>query len=520
MQEHAHDVSEVAQGFLPHGFCYLWKPELLWTHVVMDLMIGLAYVAIGTALVYLVWKGRREFPFQGMFAAFGLFILACGATHFVEIYTMWNPAYWFSAGVKGVTALASVGTAVLLPPLIPRVLNTIRQARLSEERRIEVARARILLESEQRFRVLAEAQPQIVWTADPDGAVDYYNGRWFEWTGTSTGEARGWGWRAAIHPDDLARTVAAWRAALESGSNYEISHRIRHFSGEHRWMLSRARPARDASGAVIKWYGSATDIDAQKQVELELRKAKDAAEAASRAREQFVAVMSHELRTPLNAVLGYTEILGTGMWGELNDKQRQGLSRVEHASKHLLRLIDGVLTYARSESAPLSAQAQRVRVRTLVEGAVELVAPLIRQKELDFRVSVADDEATVTTDPGIVSQILVNLLGNAAKFTEEGEVALSAALEEGTLILEVRDTGVGIDPSVMERVWEPFWQADASLTRRNEGTGLGLTITRRLVETLGGTIEAESELGEGARFTVRLPGGRSRPAPDSRADAR
>ncbi len=138
MQPHTDHMPAVADGFLPHGFCYLWRPSLLWTHVATDLLIGLAYVAISASLIYMVIRAGGKLPYPRMAFAFGVFIIACGATHFVEIYTLWHPEYWLAASVKVVTAIASVGVAVSLPGFVPRVLKTLDEAKISEQRRVRL----------------------------------------------------------------------------------------------------------------------------------------------------------------------------------------------------------------------------------------------------------------------------------------------------------------------------------------------------------------------------------------------
>lgn len=146
MQPHSEHVEAATSGFLPHGFCYLWNPHLLWTHVVSDILIGASYVVISLALAYLVHRARRDIPFSVVFVAFGLFIITCGLTHFMEVWTLWNPIYWVSGGVKAVTAVASVATAAAMPVTVPRVLNTLRDAKLSRERELAHARAAALQE--------------------------------------------------------------------------------------------------------------------------------------------------------------------------------------------------------------------------------------------------------------------------------------------------------------------------------------------------------------------------------------
>src|SRR5579884_3281985 len=195
-------------GFEPHGHCYLWIPTLVALHAGSDSLIGLSYVAISTTLIFFVFKTRRDLPFQWIFVAFGIFIVACGTTHFMEVWTLWNATYWLSGAVKLITAIASVATAVALPPMIPKAYALIETAKVSEERKrqLELLNKELenlykkvegaLHQSEQRYGHLAEAMPLLVWTARPDGSADYYNQRWLHSTGATPQEMQEFGWQA------------------------------------------------------------------------------------------------------------------------------------------------------------------------------------------------------------------------------------------------------------------------------------------------------------------------------------
>jgi PAS domain S-box-containing protein len=238
------------------------------------------------------------------------------------------------------------------------------------------------------------------------------------------------------------------------------------------------------------------------------QRARTEAEAASRAKSEFLAVMSHELRTPLNAVLGYLDLLDAGVAGPLTPEQGRYLDRVTASGKHLLGLIEEVLTFSRLEADREVAAPETVRAAEVARQAAELVEPLARARGLGFRVETegaADVE--VRTDPGKLRQVLVNLLGNAVKFTDAGEVVLSASpAPDGTAVrFAVRDTGIGIPAEAREKIFEPFWQAAQGMTRRVGGTGLGLAVARELARLLGGELTVESEPGAGSVFTVAIP---------------
>jgi signal transduction histidine kinase len=226
---------------------------------------------------------------------------------------------------------------------------------------------------------------------------------------------------------------------------------------------------------------------------------------ANAAKGEFLAVMSHELRTPLNAIIGYADLLDAGVSGELNPGQREQLGRIRVGSKHLLRLIEEVLLFSRLEAGREEVHREGVDLRLLAREAAALVEPLAREKGLGFRVDVPDEAVPVVTDAGKVHQIVLNLLSNAVKFTDDGEVALSLVAVDGHALLQVSDTGIGIAPENLERIWDAFSQVEQAPTRRVGGTGLGLSVTRNLARLLGGDVAVESAPGRGSSFTLRLP---------------
>ena len=255
----------------------------------------------------------------------------------------------------------------------------------------------------------------------------------------------------------------------------------------------------------------------EQQVELEManeqlqettmraEEARDAAEVASRAKSDFLAVMSHELRTPLNAIVGYAELLHDGVVGPVSSDQREQLQRVQLSAKHLVELVDEILSFTRLDAQEPSVRPGPVELREITREAGAIVEPVAWAKGLRFELDPSDEPVAFNSDAGKVRQVLVNLLSNAIKFTDEGEVALRSWPENGQVVFEVRDTGIGIAPEHLERVFEPFWQADQSPTRKNTGAGLGLSVSRRLARALGGDLTVESAVGKGSRFRFWIP---------------
>ena len=229
------------------------------------------------------------------------------------------------------------------------------------------------------------------------------------------------------------------------------------------------------------------------------------AESANEAKANFLASMSHELRTPLTALTGYGELLADEILGPLAKSQMEVVERMRSVTHHLSALIDELMTYSSLEAGKEHARIAPVPLRDIVDEALVVVEPLATQKGIGFAVAGIDGLPVVNTDSDKVRQILVNLLGNAVKFTDQGGVRLDVSLTEDEMRFRVTDTGIGIAPEDHARLFQPFGQLDGGLTRRHGGTGLGLYISRRLAELLGGRIELQSALGKGATFTLVLP---------------
>jgi signal transduction histidine kinase len=243
------------------------------------------------------------------------------------------------------------------------------------------------------------------------------------------------------------------------------------------------------------------------------------AQAASRAKSDFIATMSHELRTPLNAVLGHLELLEMGIHGETTPAQQEAMGRIGAATRHLRGLIEEVLSFARIESGRIEVNIAPTDVCALTEEVAAVIEPLAQQKNLSFSVERCTDAPTVPTDPDKVRQIVINLAGNAVKFTSEGEVRVAVQQRGDEVVLTVSDTGPGIAEQDRLRLFQPFEQLQTGFTRAHGGTGLGLYLSGRLAEILGGRIEVESEVGRGSAFSLILPKSGPQREEKSRVDA-
>jgi signal transduction histidine kinase len=241
------------------------------------------------------------------------------------------------------------------------------------------------------------------------------------------------------------------------------------------------------------------------------------AQEASRAKSDFLAVMSHELRTPLNAIMGYTDLLSAGISGPLTEVQKKQLERIGASSRHLLRIVEEILNFARMEAGREEIRAERADLRTILSEVEAMVRPLAERGGLAFVADLPAEPLEIETDVGKLRQILLNLLSNAVKFTDEGSVRLQARSGGGVHRIRVEDTGIGISDEHLHRIFDPFWQVEQTTRRTVGGTGLGLSVALRLAELLGGELTVESTVGEGTTFTLvlpdRPPAGAADPAP-------
>ena len=355
-----------------------------------------------------------------------------------------------------------------------------------------------LKESEARFRVIANAMPQAVWSTRPDGFHDYYNDQWYAFTGVPYGTTDGDGWNDLFHPDEQELAWDKWRESLRTGATYEIEYRLRHHSGGYRWVLGRALPVRAEDGTIVRWMGTCTDIHEQKL-------AQQALQQADRRKDEFLAMLAHELRNPLAPIVTAASLLSlaTGV----PERVQQIGKVISRQATHMTGLIDDLMDVSRVTRGMVTLDKDTVALASVIEDSVEQVRPLLegRGHRLDLRAAL--DDALVAGDRKRLVQVLANILGNAAKYTPaHGHIVLDAGIEDGRAMIAVRDNGAGMAPELVASAFELFHQGKRSPDRSQGGLGVGLALVRSLVQLHGGAVHAASEgEGQGSTFTVTLP---------------
>ncbi len=379
-----------------------------------------------------------------------------------------------------------------------------------------------LRHSEERFELAMRGANDGLWDWNLLTDSAYFSPRWKQMLGFADNELSNSfdEWHSRIHPEDFEQVMNSIDHYLElKTSYYESIYRMRHKDGHYIWVLSRAMALWDASNKPLRLVGTQVDLTAQKQAEQALREAyqeikeakeiaeqaQTAAEIANQAKSTFLANMSHELRTPLNGILGYAQILGRDL--TLTPKQREGIAIIQRSGEYLLTLINDILDLSKIEAGKVELFPTQFYFEEFIQGIVRLFEMRAQQKDLIFVYQPLSPLPTaIYADETRLRQILLNLLGNAVKFTKQGQVTFSISYSQGQLRFQIVDQGIGIATSDLDQIFLPFQQVGDS-RYRVEGTGLGLPITKKLIEMMGGELHVSSTIGEGSTFwfIINLP---------------
>jgi PAS domain S-box-containing protein len=383
---------------------------------------------------------------------------------------------------------------------------------ITERKRAEEA----LRESERQLRTLADTVPQLIWMAEADGNIFWYNQRWYDYTGTTAEEMLGWGWQSVHDPKILPKVLEQWHSSLATGKPFEMEFPLRGVDGVFRWFLTRVNPLPDSQGRIVRWFGTNTDIE-------ESRRARQVAEESSRLKDEFLATVSHELRTPLTAIVGWTSLLKSEQLDE--GTTSHAIQVVDRNARSLTQLIENLLEVTRGQTGKIRLNLRAVELASVIQAALDAVLPAAEAKQIRLHTVLDPKAGLVTGDPDRLQQVVWNLLTNSIKFTPEGgRVQVSLQRITSHVEITVSDTGCGISREFLPFVFDRFRQADASTTRAHGGLGLGLSIVRHLTEMHGGTVSAYSPgKQQGSTFVVRLPltsrqaevGGKAVPYPNT-----
>lgn len=357
-------------------------------------------------------------------------------------------------------------------------------------------------ENEARFRTITNAVPQIVWATLPNGYHDYFNDRWYEFTGVARGTTYGEAWIKLFHPDDRERLRKVWSHSLATGEPYEIEYRLLHRSGEYRWTLGRALPVRNADGKIIRWFGTCTDIHDKKKTEAVLKE-------AIQEREMYFSIASHELKTPLTTLGLQAQVqihkLRNNDPGKISLEQfRSTMEMMNRQVKNLVKLVDEMLDLTRIRAGKLILERKSFNFCELLFDVLSRIANQFREAGTpDPILEECTEDAWGEWDPVRMEQVITNLLTNALRYGKGKPVKIRLSTDNSDIRLSVKDEGIGIASDALKTIFDPFERVTSA--GKTKGLGLGLYITKQIVLQHGGKIWVESEPGKGSTFFVQIP---------------
>ncbi|MEP6846996.1 MAG: PAS domain-containing protein, partial [Panacibacter sp.] len=367
----------------------------------------------------------------------------------------------------------------------------------------EIRGKKIQQESDARFRILADAMPQKMWTADANGNVNYFNDQWFDYTHKSFEELKDRGWEKIIHPDDWEHNKQTWLRSIETGEDFQLEHRFLNFEGTYRWHLSRGHSQKDASGNVLVWIGTHTDIHEQKLLAEELEKQVAKGIKLAHQKNDFISMASHELKTPVTSIKGYTQVLLNKFKDEGNVQAGAFLVKMENQINKLTSLISDLLDATKVTANQLHFHEGLFDFNELVKEIVDEMQQTTYSHTISMNLNATE---MIIADRNRIGQVITNLLSNAIKYSPQANsVIVSSTYGNNHVTLSVQDFGIGIPIASLPNVFDQFFRAGGTLQNTFSGLGLGLFIASEIINRSKGTISVESEIGRGSIFSFTLP---------------
>jgi len=350
-------------------------------------------------------------------------------------------------------------------------------------------RTKELLTSREHFKFLADTIPVIVWTAQPNGDYDYFNKRWYDYTGKTFEESKGHGWQSVIHQDDLPATSIAWNHSIRTGEAFKIEDRKRAVDGSYRWHLAHALPFKDSDGKIIAWFGVCTDIDDQKK--------------AMEKKDEFISMASHELKTPVTSLKAFTQIMMMTFEGDGNTMAYSMLGKMDKQINKLTGLITDLLDASKANAGQLNFENEKFEFNELVKEVVDEVQRTTITHTIDLTL---DEPQILTGDRNRIGQVVMNLLSNAIKYSPNADkIIITSHTTKEQIKFCVQDFGIGIPVSQQPKLFTRFFRVTHDKTNTYPGLGLGLYISNEIIKRHSGTIDFKSEEGKGSTFCFSLP---------------